>query len=328
MSENLGNTVDPSLPSGSNHGIGGEARVNNDLVSNDQIDGNHNGVNDRDRNGNAKEEGNNGYELTDTQKGVLLARGFDRHALDKMRFPSYKEAYDWCGEQMRSPRKRRFSDGGETSDPTPPRKRIPLTDKQKWLLSSCGRSRRELDEMRFDSVDEGYRWVGDVARAYLMPCEYDPYDYEEEGNDDFDDYYEPEDPDTEESFSSENESYMDSEGRTVSLEDDSDEAEEQNSDKVVVPATTGKLVDLTDEEGTSTQLDRLVAKHASAVEQPVCGICFEPMGRNTNRHMAAGKCGHVYCRECLEHTVGMQRKCPACNKRMGVRSIRNIYLDS
>ena len=117
---------------------------------------------------------------------------------------------------------------------------------------------------------------------------------------------------------------MDSEGRTVSLEDDSDETEEESSDKVV-PVATGKLVDLTNEEGTSSPLN---AKHASVVEQPVCGICFEPMGRNTNKHMAAGKCGHVYCRECLEHTVGMQRKCPACNKRMGVRSIRNIYLDT
>jgi len=348
MSKHLGNEeVDPSLPSGSNNGTGGERRGNNKYFVFNRPGDNQTGVNTEDGNGYAGEDVNRheGFRLTDAQKEILVDSGFDIGALDKMCFPSYKEAYDWCGEQMRSPRKRRVSEPrGETSDTTP-RKRIPLTQKQKWLISPCGRSKRELDEMRFDTVQEGYRWVGDVLRENQLSCEPDSYDTydEEEGYDDFDDEDDfdeedafdeegdfDEDSTTEESFLSENVISLDgveSEGRTLSLEDDSSDTEKENE---VVPAElpSTRPVDLTNDVAHGQESTPINAKNKRIAEQPLCGICFEPMGGNTDRQMSAGKCGHVYCLGCLQHTVGMQKKCPSCNKRMGLRSIRKIYLDT
>ena len=90
---------------------------------------------------------------------------------------------------------------------------------------------------------------------------------------------------------------------------------------------------------------------------PTCGICFEAMGKNTDRQMAAGNCGHggyrprptkiaapcaltrahsrslalarspVYCRECLTHSVKTRRKCPGCSAKMTCKSIRSIFFD-
>jgi len=60
---------------------------------------------------------------------------------------------------------------------------------------------------------------------------------------------------------------------------------------------------------------------------PVCGICLEPMGPQTERTMAAGNCGHVYCKECLRLSVKKTRRCPTCRKGMQTRQIRNIFLD-
>jgi len=60
---------------------------------------------------------------------------------------------------------------------------------------------------------------------------------------------------------------------------------------------------------------------------PVCGICMEPMGPQTERAMAAGNCGHVYCKECLKLSVKKTRKCPTCRKSIQTRHIRSIFLD-
>jgi hypothetical protein len=60
---------------------------------------------------------------------------------------------------------------------------------------------------------------------------------------------------------------------------------------------------------------------------PTCGICFEPMGKSTERPMAAGNCGHVYCKECLMHAVKSRKKCPTCSAKMTTKQVRNIFFD-
>jgi len=65
----------------------------------------------------------------------------------------------------------------------------------------------------------------------------------------------------------------------------------------------------------------------TVVKNPQCGICFEAMGKNTNKPMAAGNCGHVYCKQCLSRAVKQRKKCPGCSAKMTGKQIRNIFFD-
>lgn len=65
----------------------------------------------------------------------------------------------------------------------------------------------------------------------------------------------------------------------------------------------------------------------SSNSSPQCGICFEAMGKNTDKPMAAGNCGHVYCKPCLIRAVKQRRKCPGCSAKMTGKQIRNIFFD-
>jgi hypothetical protein len=60
---------------------------------------------------------------------------------------------------------------------------------------------------------------------------------------------------------------------------------------------------------------------------PTCGICFDAMGKNTDRQMAAGNCGHVYCKPCLAEAVRSRKKCPMCSTKMTMKQIRNIFFE-
>lgn len=60
---------------------------------------------------------------------------------------------------------------------------------------------------------------------------------------------------------------------------------------------------------------------------PTCGICFDAMGKNTDRQMAAGNCGHVYCKPCLLQAVKNRKKCPMCSMKMSLKQIRNIFFE-
>lgn len=60
---------------------------------------------------------------------------------------------------------------------------------------------------------------------------------------------------------------------------------------------------------------------------PTCGVCFEAMGKNTDRQMAAGNCGHVYCKPCLSQAVKSRKKCPMCSTKLTLKQIRNIFFE-
>lgn len=68
-------------------------------------------------------------------------------------------------------------------------------------------------------------------------------------------------------------------------------------------------------------------KEDTPEKNPQCGICFEAMGKNTSKPMAAGNCGHVYCKECLSRAVKQRKKCPGCSAKMTGKQIRNIFFD-
>ncbi|KAK3187954.1 hypothetical protein Dsin_027515 [Dipteronia sinensis] len=52
-----------------------------------------------------------------------------------------------------------------------------------------------------------------------------------------------------------------------------------------------------------------------------CPICISPMKDATTT-----RCGHIYCKECIEKAIAAQGKCPTCRKKLGKRGIFRVYL--
>lgn len=272
--------------------------------------------------------------LTVTQKQILLSCGFGQEELDRMRFSTTTEAYDWCGVQMRSPKKRSRPQQQNNDVASPSEKRIRLTRAQKDVLRTFGHSTEELESMRFYTVQEGYRWVGSMIHGFFAPCEYDYYDYYDgDGAYVDDEEFEEEYDDDQQDESSEEESP--SEG-----EEEEEEARDLNRHETLglenthaqptSNSTRNHIMikeeeeEQEEEEGMET-INAIVPKRESDT-QYMCEICFEPMGHDTDRQMASAKCGHVYCRSCLVGIASDKRKCPSCGKGVHVGSIRNIYM--
>lgn len=55
---------------------------------------------------------------------------------------------------------------------------------------------------------------------------------------------------------------------------------------------------------------------------PECGVCMYAM---TPDSMWAGKCGHVYCLECLTKAAHVSKKCPTCRSSLTKRQMRQIF---
>ena len=279
--------------------------------------------------------------LTGTQKSILLSCGYPEGELNSMRFHSSQEAYDWCGVQMRSPRKR-----------------VRLTNAQKKTLRGCGYSGAELDNMRFSTGRESYEFVGTSIERYFFPMRFYDYDYGlgGGGDDDIGDYeletdgnieYEDEREESEGEEEAEEweeslyeEEYEESESEEE--EDISEESGEEQSPTDPVHVTreetprtrAGNNITITQEVKEEEEEEEKVCGQ-NAVELPniktehallTCGICFEPMGHDTDRRMAAGECGHVYCLDCITATASRMSPCPSCQRRIHARSIRHVYI--
>ncbi|KAA0049140.1 E3 ubiquitin-protein ligase RNF4-like [Cucumis melo var. makuwa] len=52
-----------------------------------------------------------------------------------------------------------------------------------------------------------------------------------------------------------------------------------------------------------------------------CAICIEPLVEETTT-----KCGHVFCRNCIETAIATQHRCPICRRKLRKRDIIRIYL--
>mmetsp|Transcript_6390 Transcript_6390/g.12604 ORF Transcript_6390/g.12604 Transcript_6390/m.12604 type:complete len:343 (+) Transcript_6390:49-1077(+) len=277
--------------------------------------------------------------LTATQKQILLSCGFRQDELDRMRFLTTTEAYDWCGVQMRSPKKR--SPSQQNNDvASPSEKRIRLTRAQKDVLRSFGHSTEELESMRFYTVQEGFNWVGSMINGFFAPC----YDYGDEYWDPDDGAYSLEEEDFEEEYDDDDDQEEESsEGEESSEEGDEEEGDEEEGDMspdgtLVLQNTLTQPTSIDsgnhvmikqeeeeeEEEGMET-CNGVVPKRERDM-QYMCEICFEPMGHDTDRQMASAKCGHVYCRSCLVGIASDKRTCPSCGKGVHAASIRNIYI--
>ncbi|PON57243.1 Cdk-activating kinase assembly factor [Trema orientale] len=52
-----------------------------------------------------------------------------------------------------------------------------------------------------------------------------------------------------------------------------------------------------------------------------CPICIGPMSEETST-----KCGHIFCKKCIEAAIKVQRKCPTCRHKLRMKDIIRIYL--
>ncbi|XP_017082100.2 E3 ubiquitin-protein ligase complex slx8-rfp subunit slx8 [Drosophila eugracilis] len=54
-----------------------------------------------------------------------------------------------------------------------------------------------------------------------------------------------------------------------------------------------------------------------------CPVCMEAVSK---REPVSTKCGHVFCRECIQTAISSTHKCPMCNKKLSARQYFRIYL--
>ncbi|KAF4374604.1 hypothetical protein G4B88_004856 [Cannabis sativa] len=52
-----------------------------------------------------------------------------------------------------------------------------------------------------------------------------------------------------------------------------------------------------------------------------CPICIGPMSEETST-----KCGHIFCKKCIEAAIKVQHKCPTCRHKLRMKDIIRIYL--
>ncbi|KAI8115322.1 E3 ubiquitin-protein ligase RNF4 [Lucilia cuprina] len=55
----------------------------------------------------------------------------------------------------------------------------------------------------------------------------------------------------------------------------------------------------------------------------MCPVCMESC---LQRQPTSTRCGHVFCKECIEHAIRLTHKCPMCNTKISKSQIFRIYL--
>lgn len=55
----------------------------------------------------------------------------------------------------------------------------------------------------------------------------------------------------------------------------------------------------------------------------MCPVCMESC---LQRQPTSTRCGHVFCKECIEHAIRLTHKCPMCNTKISRSQIFRIYL--
>ncbi|XP_026850577.1 uncharacterized protein DDB_G0271670 isoform X2 [Drosophila persimilis] len=64
-------------------------------------------------------------------------------------------------------------------------------------------------------------------------------------------------------------------------------------------------------------------QNQSSGEGYKCPVCLDCV---RHREPSSTKCGHVFCRQCIETSIRATHKCPMCNKKLSIRQVTRIYL--
>ncbi|KPU80446.1 uncharacterized protein Dana_GF16357, isoform B [Drosophila ananassae] len=81
-------------------------------------------------------------------------------------------------------------------------------------------------------------------------------------------------------------------------------------------------VEVVDDENVSPPKRRQV-NQSQQDDTYNCPVCLESVRR---REPVSTKCGHVFCRACIEGAIRSTHKCPMCNKKITARQFFRLYL--
>ena len=56
-----------------------------------------------------------------------------------------------------------------------------------------------------------------------------------------------------------------------------------------------------------------------------CSICYNTMGHGTEKRIATGPCGHIYCLECWNATLERCNTCPQCRTEVNSQTLVTLY---
>lgn len=54
-----------------------------------------------------------------------------------------------------------------------------------------------------------------------------------------------------------------------------------------------------------------------------CPICMGSLSEETST-----KCGHIFCKMCIEAAIKVQHKCPTCRRRLRMKDTIRIYINT
>lgn len=76
-------------------------------------------------------------------------------------------------------------------------------------------------------------------------------------------------------------------------------------------------------QATNVPMPPVVPQSEFLPEAPgfTCAICIGQLIEETST-----KCGHIFCKKCIEKAIATQHKCPTCRHKLRKRDILRIYL--
>ncbi|SPP82852.1 E3 ubiquitin-protein ligase RNF4 isoform X2 [Drosophila guanche] len=89
------------------------------------------------------------------------------------------------------------------------------------------------------------------------------------------------------------------------------------------PTTARATLNIDDSAPSSPKRKRNEQNVSSNEDVYKCPVCLECV---RHREPVSTKCGHVFCRPCIETAIRTTHKCPMCNKKLTIRQTTRIYL--
>ncbi|XP_034661764.1 E3 ubiquitin-protein ligase RNF4 isoform X2 [Drosophila subobscura] len=89
------------------------------------------------------------------------------------------------------------------------------------------------------------------------------------------------------------------------------------------PTTARATLHIDDSAPSSPKRKRNEKNVSSNEDVYKCPVCLDSV---RHREPLSTKCGHVFCRPCIETAIRTTHKCPMCNKKLSIRQTTRIYL--
>ncbi|BFF91301.1 uncharacterized serine-rich protein C215.13 [Drosophila madeirensis] len=89
------------------------------------------------------------------------------------------------------------------------------------------------------------------------------------------------------------------------------------------PTTARATLHIDDSAPSSPKRKRNAQNVSSNEDVYKCPVCLDSV---RHREPLSTKCGHVFCRPCIETAIRATHKCPMCNKKLSIRQTTRIYL--